>query len=313
MRLSGENDGAGAMSARRMGIATMAIGLAFGAAAPCALAYTASGDRTFPATLVLPQIAPGDEFYINYDTLPQNGGVGGPSRESNLTATYMKTITDRFGIELEETYTRIDQNGAGSLVGWQNLDGELKYQGINSIAHEFQLDFGLDRETGGTGAVRAGASPSGATTPRVYFGKGFGDLDIGYLRPLAVEGLAGVQIADTAPRPDVATAGFVVEYSIPYLEAKVQSVDLPDWMRRLTPLTEVAVNVPAGRSYGARTTALIAPGVAYAGDGWELGIEALVPASRATGRGIGVTAQVHFALDYLFSQSLGRPLFSSEP
>ncbi|MGH7095971.1 MAG: hypothetical protein ACREFB_20885, partial [Stellaceae bacterium] len=224
----------------------------------------------------------------------------------------MKTITDTLGIEIEETYTRIDQQGAGSLIGWQNLDGELKYQAINSIAHEFQLDFGLDRETGGTGAVRAGASPSGATAPRVYFGKGFGDLDIGYFRPLAVEGMAGVQIADTAPRPDMATAGFVVEYSIPYLEAKVQNVDLPDWMRRLTPLTEVSFGVPAGSSYGARTTALIAPGISYAGDGWELGIEALVPVTRATGTGVGVTAQVHFSLDYLFSESIGKPLFSRE-
>lgn len=301
------------MSARGRLIAAAAISAAFAAGAPGALAYTASGDRTFPATLILPQIAPGDEVYFNYNTLPLNGGIGQPSRSSNLTATYMKTITDRFGIELEETYTRIDRNGAGSLLGWQNLDGELKYQAVNSIAHEFQLDFGLDRETGGTGAARVGASPSGATTPRVYFGKGFGDLDVGYLRPLAVEGLAGVQVADTAPRPDLVTTGFVIEYSIPYLEAKVQSLDLPDWMRRLTPLTEIAVNAPAGRSYGARTTVLIAPGVAYAGDGWELGIEALVPASRATGTGVGVTAQVHFALDYLLSQSVGRPLFSSEP
>ncbi|HVC51252.1 MAG TPA: hypothetical protein VND87_04450 [Stellaceae bacterium] len=278
-------------------------------ATPAALAYTASGDRTFPATLVLPQIAPGDEIYFNYNTIPLTGGA---TRGSNLTATYMKTITDTLGIEVEETYTRIDQQGAGSLVGWQNLDAELKYRAVNSIAHEFQLDFGLDRETGGTGAVRVGASPSGATTPRVYFGKGFGDLDIGYLRPLAVEGLAGMQFADTAPRPDIATAGFVVEYSIPYLEAKVQNVDLPDWMRRLTPLTEISVGVPAGRSYGARTTALIAPGISYAGDGWELGIEALVPATRATGTGVGVTAQVHFALDYLFPESIGKPLFSRE-
>jgi hypothetical protein len=30
------------------------------------LAYTASGDRNFPATLILPQVAPGDQFYLNY-------------------------------------------------------------------------------------------------------------------------------------------------------------------------------------------------------------------------------------------------------
>jgi len=289
----------------------MAVALVFLGAVPRALAYTASGDRLFPATMVLPQIGPGDEFYVNYTTLPQTGGPGAPNRSSSLTATYAKTITDTLGIEVEETYTWIDQNQAGTLYGWQNLDGALKYQAYNNLAHEFQLGLGLDRETGGTGAVRVGASPSGATSPEVYFGKGLGDLDIGYLRPLAVTGLAGVQVADAAPRPDLAVAGLVVEYSIPYLESKVHSFDLPDWARRLTPMTEIAFTAPAGTSFGARTTALIAPGFSYAGDGWELGIEALIPVSRATGRGVGATAQIHIALDYLFADSIGKPLFSS--
>jgi hypothetical protein len=279
---------------------------------PPALAYMASGDRIFPATLVLPEMAPGDEFYVTYGMLPLIGGPGAPSRNSGITATYAKTITDDLGIELDDTYTRLDRGRSGALYGWQNFDGELKYQALNDIAHEFQLDFGLDRETGGTGAFRVGASPSGATTPRVYFGKGLGDLDIGYLRPLAITGLAGVQIADTAPRPDLVTTGLVVEYSLPYLESKVGSVDLPDWVRRLTPMTEFAFDAPAGRSYGMHPTGLVAPGVAYAGDGWELGIEALVPTSRASGKGVGATVQFHLALDYLFADSIGRPLFPGQ-
>jgi len=116
---------------------------------------------------------------------------------------------------------------------------------------------------------------SGATTPRVYFGKGLGDLDIGYLRPLAVAGLVGYQIADSPPRSNLFTAGFVVEYSIPYLRSKVQSLDLPEFVRGLTPMTEVLFTIPAGRASGARTTALIAPGLSYAGAGWEFAIEGL--------------------------------------
>lgn len=285
-----------------------AVLIAWAALTP-ALAYTASGDRLFPATMVLPQLGPGDELYTNYNTLPLNGGGGAPTRAGSLTTTYMKSITDRFALSIEEGWTRLDAGPAGRQYGWQNLDGELKFQAYNNLDHEFQINLGLDRETGGTGAVRVGASPSGATTPRVYFGKGLGDLDIGFLRPLAVTGLAGVQIADSAPRPDVAVAGLVVEYSIPYLESKVASLDLPDWARRLTPMTEVSFSAPAGTSFGARATALIAPGISYAGDGWELGIEALLPMTRATGRGIGVTAQFHLSLDYLFADSvLGRPL-----
>jgi hypothetical protein len=296
-------------------ITKAALGLALAAgwiiSIGAACAYTASGDRVFPATLVLPQLTPGDEFYINFNTLPlANGGPGTPNRATSFTANFAKTITDRLGVSLEETYTRLGQVGTGTLSGWQNLDGEIKYLAINETAHEFIASLGLDRETGGTGAARVGASPSGATTPRVYFGKGLGDLDIGLLRPLAVTGLAGVQIADTAPRPDVYVGGFVVEYSIPYLQSKVQSFDLPDVVRGMTPITEISFSAPAGKSFGARATALIAPGLSYAGSGWEVAVEAQIPMSRATGDGLGVTAQVHLALDFLFADSIGKPLFS---
>ena len=91
----------------------------------------------------------------------------------------------------------------------------------------------------------------------------------------------------------------------------MQSLDLPEFVRHLTPMTEVQFTIPGGESFGARTTALIAPGVSYAGEGWELAAEALVPASRATGRGVGVIAQFHLSLDYVAGETIGRPLFSA--
>jgi len=290
------------------------VAAVFGAGVPPrhAFAYSAAGDRLFPATLVLPQIAPGDEFYIWGSTLPQSGGPPGtPTRSSNFHATYMKTLTDRLGIVIEENWTLLDKAAKRPWVGWQNLDTEIKYLAVNDQPHEFLLTLGLDREFGGTGARRVGAFSAGATTPRVYFGKGLGDLDIGYLRPLAVTGLAGYQIADARPRPNLVTAGLVVEYSTPYLLSKVQSLDLPEFFRGLTPMTEFWLTIPGGQSFGARTTALFAPGVSYAGEGWELAVEALVPASRATGRGVGVIAQFHLSLDYVAGETIGRPLFSA--
>jgi hypothetical protein len=277
-----------------------------------ARAYTATGDRLFPATVLLPQIAPGDEFYVNAMTLPLAGGTAGAaSRTNSFTATYAKTITDRLGIAIDENWTRLDRVGVGSFNGRQNTDMAIKYLAIVDPPHEFLFTVGLEREFGGTGASRVGARASGATTPTVFFGKGLGDLDIGFLRPLAITGDAGYQIADTRPRPDLVTSGFVVEYSIPYLESKVQSFDLPELVRGLTPMTEVSFTVPGGQSFGARRTELIAPGVSYAGEGWELAIEGLVPATRATGKGIGVTAQFHLSLDFVAPETIGRPLFSA--
>lgn len=273
-------------------------------------AYDASGDRNFAATLNLPQLAPGDEFYANYMMLPLHGnGAGTANRSSNFTAVYGKTITNDFGIFLDESYTGFGIEGGGTQWGWQNVDGSLRYLAVNLPDHEFLMSLGLDRETGGTGAVRVGALPSGATTPQLYFGKGLGDLDIGYLRPLAVTTFSGVTVADKAPRPDVVSNGFSVQYSIPYLQAKVESFDLPDVVRQMTPMTEVLFTSPVGRSFGTRTTALIAPGVSYSGEGWELAVEAMIPATRATGSGVGVTAQLHVALDFFLSDSIGKPMF----
>jgi hypothetical protein len=40
----------------------------------------------------------------------------------------------------------------------------------------------------------------------------------------------------------------------------------------------------------------------------QLGVEAIIPLTRATGKNVGVIAQVHFYLDDLVPQ-IGRPLF----
>lgn len=286
--------------------------LGFGVFGSTAFAYTSAGDRLFPATILLPQISPGDEFYTNVMDLPLTpSGIGTPDHQTNLNAVFAKTITDRLGVFVEETYTRLGTVGHGTLSGWQNFDMSLKYLTVLDLPHEFLFTVGLDREFGDTGARRVGASPSGATTPQLFFGKGLGDLDVGYLRPVALTGFAGYQAADSRPRPDTAVGGLVLEYSIPYLQSKVQSFDLPEIIRSLTPMTEFQFSTPAGQSFGTRTTALFGPGVSYAGEGWELAVEALVPATRATGRGVGVTAQLHLALDFLAPDTIGHPLFSA--
>lgn len=58
-----------------------------------AAAYTAVGDRVFPATILLPQAAPGDDLYVTPSTLPVPGG-----NAANLTATLDKLLTERLGI-----------------------------------------------------------------------------------------------------------------------------------------------------------------------------------------------------------------------
>jgi hypothetical protein len=277
-------------------------------------AFVATGDRVFPGTLILPQIAPTDEAYIQGAT-PFSGVTPVPpsNRRTDAIGFFGKTLTEDLGIRFRDVYTRLDPPGRSSRYGWQTLTANAQYLAVLDGPHEFLFSVGVDRQFGGTGAGRVqrpGFSGVGATTPSIYFGKGLGDLDIGYLRPLAIEGTFGYLIADKSPRPDVATAGFAIEYSIPYLESKVRALNLPDLIHGLTPITELFLTTPAGQNHGTANIALIAPGVTYAGEGWQFGVEAMIPVTRATGRGLGVTAQFHVWLDYFFPNSIGRPLFS---
>ena len=277
-------------------------------------AFVAAGDRVFPGTLILPQIAPTDEAYIQGATPFSGTPVPLNTRRTDATWFFGKTLTEGLGVRLRDVYTRLDPAGRSSRYGWQTLTANAQYQAVLDGPHEFLFSVGVDRQFGGTGAGRVqprGFSGVGATAPSIYFGKGLGDLDIGYLRPLAIAGTFGYLIADKSPRPDVVMSGFAIEYSIPYLQSKVRAFDLPDLIRGLTPITELFLTTPAGQNHGTANTALIAPGVTYAGEGWQFGIEALIPITRATGKGLGVTAQFHVWLDYLFPNSIGRPVFSS--
>jgi hypothetical protein len=285
-----------------------AAGLLLVSAAP-AMAYTTAGDRSFPATILLPQIAPSDEFYATALTQPGSGG----GRQTNFSAVYDKSITDRLGVFVTEDYTLSDPGGGGPVAkGWQNTALAAQYTLMVDRDHEFLLSAAIEREFGDTGAKRVGAASTGATQPMITFGKGLGDLDIGYLRPLAVSGFIGLQAADdTRLRDSELTFGAAVEYSIPYLESKVAANDLPDVLRNLTPIVEFTLTTPT-TGHDGDTAATIAPGLASTGEGWDFGIEALIPAPRSAGSSVGVAVQIHLSLDYLFPNSIGKPLFGAD-
>jgi len=271
-----------------------------------AAAYTAVGDRVFPATILLPQAAPADALYITPSTVPVAGG-----NATNLTVTLDKTLTERLGVGIQDGYNWVGRNDASTLVGWQNLLAYVKYEAILDPPHEFLFSIGTAHEFGGTGTSRVGAPSNGATlVPTTFFAKGLGDLPIGYFRPLGLQGFATYQLSSGAPRPDNVLAGLAVEYSIPYLQSKVRAFDLPDLLRGMTPLVETLVITPTRNRGSSATAVIVAPGVAYSGQGWQFGIEARVPANSAAGTGVGVLAQLTLSFDYFFPDTIGRPLFS---
>jgi hypothetical protein len=289
------------------------LALAIGGLTPTAgHAYTAAGDRNFPATLILPQVAPTDALWVPAGTQPFEAlSTGDMTRETSISGTYSKLITEQLGIQLGDGLTRLNRLRTSSVTGAQNFALQLQYETILDPPHEFLLSVAVNHEFGGTGDRNVGSLKQSATQPAITFAKGLGDLPIGYWRPLAITGFTGYQIGQGAPRPDMVNAGFSVQYSIPYLVSKVANVDLPSFLRGMTPITEVMFNTPAGPSHGQHTMNLVAPGISYSeGKGWELGIEAMIPTTRATGSGVGVIAQLVLELDYLLPNSIvGRPIF----
>jgi hypothetical protein len=78
----------------------------------------------------------------------------------------------------------------------------------------------------------------------------------------------------------------------------------------MIPLVEVTTTTPASSSTaGTGTSSTIAPGFLYEGGSYQFGIEALIPATHSTGNEVGMIAQLHFFLDDVFPNTLGKPIF----
>lgn len=293
-----------------------------------AFAHGFAGKRFFPATL-----ATEDPFVADELSLPtisrRKTAVSGDTPPTSQTGTlvdFTKRITPNFGLGFGANYLRLRQDGGNSLKGSDNLSASLKYQFYKSDQDETILSVGADWDIGGTGAKRVGAEPFSTVTPAFFFGKGFGDLPEGakYLRPFALTGAIGIALptrasstmidgdgnATTERHPNVLNLGFSAQYSLPYLHSFVQDIGLREPFSRMIPVLELALQKPLDRG-GGPTTGTLNPGILWAGQHMQVGIEAIIPVNRNTGGGTGVRAQLHFYLDDLFPRGIGKPMFGN--
>ena len=288
-----------------------------------------AGARFFPATLSTDDPFVADELSLpTVSTIrtPDDGGT----RQADISVDISKRITPQFAIEIGETLTALNPHEGRAVNGFGNLELSGKYQFLTNDAHEAIVSLGLGVEIGGTGSSSIGADSFSTWVPGIFFGKGFGDLPdvLRFLKPLAITGLAGVGIPTSAStrtvtvddrtgereveierHPDVLEWGFALEYSVIYLQSQVQDMHLPAPVDRLIPLVEFALETPLNRGARGQTTGTINPGVIWAGKYFQVGAEAIVPINERTGTNVGVIAQLHFFMDDLFPDSLGRPLF----
>jgi hypothetical protein len=295
-----------------------------------AFAHGVAGKRVFPATLTIDDPAVSDELALPTIQYQRHGASDddGALHQTDISAEYSKTITEHLGISIAPSYTILDRVGQNNSYGFGNIETTLKYQFLQNAPHELLMSVGVSREWGGSGAQSIGAERIGSTTPTLFFGKGFGDLpdSLNWLKPLAITGIFGYQFSDAPTttttvvdddgnaslsrdhNPDLFVYGASLQYSIPYLQANVKDLGLPEFLGRMTPLVEFAYTSPATTSNGVGTKGTIAPGIAYSGENYQLTAEAVIPATRRSNVSTGFIVQVHFFLDDVFSNSLGKPI-----
>jgi len=294
-------------------------------------AHGFAGPHMFISTLLIDDPNVADEASVpTFMWLPQPNNSGPTPELYNLNFEFDKRITENFGFAINDGYDWLQTPGAKTANGWQNLVATLKYKPFVSAEHEFMVSVGVSEQFGrsganGTNGALLGNADSSSTTPIVYWGKGFGDLPIGFLRPLALTGTLGYQFADTKLKvtgfdPDSGnplfnngtsnqwTGGLSLQYSIRYLQSQVKDYGLPEFVNRLTPVVEVAWSSPASQPNQTSTQYLIGAGINYTATTYAVGIEALIPGNRQTGSHLGVIAQFHLYFDDLFPNSLGKPI-----
>ena len=298
------------------------LSFALGAAAAIALSVAASGgayahavcgSRIFPATLGIDDPGVGDEVAL--PTISYSPASLAGTEQASISYNYTKTIFPELGVSFGQGAQF--QNGAG--WGRSDLTLGIKDNLFCLPDWEFMGSVGVNVDVGKTYTNSMG-NDYNTYSPALDLGLGFGALPKSWnlLRPIAITASVGEDLPDQrftngAQNPTNLNWGFTIQYSLPYFNEHVAQIDNA-FLRRLIPITEFTFSRPIGNfdTLGpAVTTGTVQPGVIYEGNGWQFALEAVLPVNSASGKGVGVVGELHFYLDDLMPDTLGRPIFGA--
>jgi hypothetical protein len=259
--------------------------------------------RDFPKTLVFDE--PGIDDEVSLPTLVVTPNASGVETDADFELD--KRLTERLSVQINAGYSYIGRAIRPAQSGWQNSSATLKYILFGDRAREQLVSFSMIREFGGSGAARVGASATGATTGAVNFGQGFARVFHNpFMKPFAVTGTVGLLAPDDATHgaEPQALVSASLQYSFDVLAATSR---LPVFARKLIPIVEMTYAAPLQGHVHGRGDA--APGLIYAGNGFQLAAEALVPLTSGSGTHVGAIAQLNLSLSLLSVPLLARPVF----
>lgn len=288
-----------------------------------------AGKRFFPATIGT------DDPFVNDEAGLVFGNTWEPDSDTDtdtfISGEWAKTITPTFGISLGSAWHHINPKGDKSINGFENLEVGAKWQFYTGDETETILSTGLNAEVGGTGGAEVG-EPVSTVSPTFFFGQGMGILpeSLKMLRPFAITGIFSADFPtdsqtvtthineegeieqEAEHNPTTLSWGFSVQYNLQYLQSLVKDVGLPAPFNRMIPLVEFDMSTCINRDCDGQTSGTVNPGVIWFGKYIQLGLEAQVPINDRSGNDVGILAQVHFFIDDIFPNSLGKPVFGAK-
>jgi len=278
-----------------------------------ALAHGFAGDRFFPATILTDDPFVADEMSLPTVTLNPTQSDG--SRALDFGSDLSMLITPKWDFTIGSQWQHVRSPGMPTVTGGGGLATGTQYQLFINAEHEAMALAALDVTWGNTGNLAVGAPAFTTISPTFDFGKGLGDLpdSLPWLRPFALTGNLSFNFpteveTNGVPNPNSFFYGFAIEYSIPYLQSEVRDIGLGPPFNRMIPLVEFALTSPFNRGQTGTTTGTVQPGIIWAGQYFQVGAEMIIPTNSLSGHGIGGVVQLHFYLDDLFPNSIGRPI-----
>ncbi len=302
--------GAGALTTAR-GAARLALVLC--PVAALAQPDEAAGGRDFPKTLTLDE--PGIDDELSFPTFSRVPGAAAPQTDTGFEID--KRITTSLEVQLNGGYSRLSGSAVPDRQGFDNMQFTTKYVLLDRPGTETIFTIGMVHEFGRSGAVQAGAAQAGTTTPTIYAGQGLGSADVpDVLRALALTGTLGFSVPDRAHDGPAQQAvpmlqpSASVQYSFRYVAAGLARAGLPAATANLVAVTELTYAVPTAHADNAASRkGFVGPGLFYAGGGYQLAAEALLPLNRASGRGAGFIAQLNVSFARLGLGAIAGPLW----
>src|SRR5437870_7849527 len=243
-------------------------------------AHGVVGQRSFIEPFITEDVNPKNEFVIARPEWDH-------ARDGRILSFGFgleKKISDRFSLTLDSSWLDITPKPAADphASGFDNMGITLKYAFFIDPVHEAIASVALE-STAPTGTEKVGAEQNAAFKPFLLYGKGANELPdaLRYLRPLAVQGDAGFEIAIDRARTTALAHNVAVEYSIPYLQQAVRDFALPWPVSNFIADTEFNFEHGVNGEEHGRSKVFTTPGFVYMDQYVELVVAGRFPLNLA--------------------------------